>query len=485
MEAELARAGGVVACLGFAALATATPRWARLAGLAAWVLGAALLLPYLVPSGYDFLLPAAAAVGLVVAAVLGALLLRQPWLLLVAALAVAPARLPVELGDESASLLVPLYAVVAGAAAAVAWRLVRGTARPRELGPLAVPVAALLAWAGLSLLWTVDLREGVIHLAAFELPFALLALAVAGLPWDRRWLAAVHLQLVAMALIFAAVGGYQWLTREIFWNPKVEVGNAYAPFYRVNSIFWDPSIYGRFLVVAILACLVLVLARAPARLALAAAAAIALTWVGLVLSFSQSSFVALAVCVLVAAGFAWQRRVVLGLGALAAVVAAAGFAAPQVRAELRDDLDRATSGRAGLVWNGARIAAENPVSGVGLGGFVRAYADLTGLPGEQPRIAASHNTPITVAAELGLPGLVLLLWLVGAALAVTLRGAWRSFTGRASLIVGLGLLAIFVHSLFYAAFLEDPMTWGLLGLAALLAAHRGREAAERAGQQSA
>ena len=37
------------------------------------------------------------------------------------------------------------------------------------------------------------------------------------------------------------------------------VGNAYAPFYRVNSVFWDPSIYGRYLVVAILARLVLVL----------------------------------------------------------------------------------------------------------------------------------------------------------------------------------------------------------------------------------
>jgi putative inorganic carbon (hco3(-)) transporter len=485
LSAELARIGGVLACLGIATLVLARPRWARLAGFGAWAAGGVMLLPYLAPGGHEPLLPLAGAVGLAVAAGLGALLLRKPWLLVVGALALAPVRVPMELGGESANLLLPLYVLVTGAAAMVGWRLVRDVARPRELGPLAWPLALFVAWAGLSLLWTVDLRQGIVHLAAFQLPFAMLALAVASLPWSRRWLSAVLFQLLAMAVIFALVGGYQWFTREIFWNPKVEVGNAYAPFYRVNSIFWDPSIYGRFLVVAILACLVLVLARAPARLALAAAAAIALTWVGLVLSFSQSSFVALAVCVLVAAGFAWQRRVVLGLGALAAVVAAAGFAAPQVRAELRDDLDRATSGRAGLVWNGARIAAENPVSGVGLGGFVRAYADLTGLPGEQPRIAASHNTPITVAAELGLPGLVLLLWLVGAALAVTLRGAWRSFTGRASLIVGLGLLAIFVHSLFYAAFLEDPMTWGLLGLAALLAAHRGREAAERAGQQSA
>ena len=56
-----------------------------------------------------------------------------------------------------------------------------------------------------------------------------------------------------MAVVFAVVGIYQYVTRDVFWNPKVIVGNAYAPFYRVNSVFWDPSIYGRFLVVAILA----------------------------------------------------------------------------------------------------------------------------------------------------------------------------------------------------------------------------------------
>ena len=55
------------------------------------------------------------------------------------------------------------------------------------------------------------------------------------------------------------------------------VGNAYAPFYRVNSVFYDPSIYGRFLVVAILAALVVVALRRDRRrrLRLALAAIVA------------------------------------------------------------------------------------------------------------------------------------------------------------------------------------------------------------------
>ena len=40
-----------------------------------------------------------------------------------------------------------------------------------------------------------------------------------------------------MAVAFAVIGIYQYATRDVFWNPKVIVGNAYAPFYRVNSVF--------------------------------------------------------------------------------------------------------------------------------------------------------------------------------------------------------------------------------------------------------
>ena len=62
-----------------------------------------------------------------------------------------------------------------------------------------------------------------------------------------------------MGVVFAIVGFYQYETRDIFQNPKVITANAYAPFFRVNSVFWDPSIYGRFLVVAIVVALVVAL----------------------------------------------------------------------------------------------------------------------------------------------------------------------------------------------------------------------------------
>ena len=482
MDAELARAGAVVGVAGLATLYLAAPRWARLAGLALWAAGALLLLPYLAPEGRTSLLVALAAAGAAAAAGLGYLFVRWPWLAPAAALACVPVRVPVDVGDETANLLLPLYGVIAGAAVALAWTLLRGDRRAHELRRIRWPLAAFLLWTGLSVLWTEDLRDAAVSTAAFYLPFGLLTLVVARLPWSRRWLTVLAVQLAVMAVAFAAVGGYQWVTRDVFWNPKVIVGNAYAPFYRVNSVFWDPSIYGRFLVLAILACLVVVLAGAGRRPVVAAAGAIAVAWLGLVVSFSQSSFAALTVSVLVAAAFVWRRRAVVAMGLGAAVLVSAGFSAPSLRDALLEErsVDRATSGRFDLVSNGIRIAADHPVAGVGLGSFEQAYSERTGLRGEEPRRAASHNTPVTVAAENGLPGVLLLAWLLGAGLAVPFRRASRSFAGRASLIVALLVLAIAVHSMFYAAFFEDPMLWGLLGLAAVVGAWRGSDRKETA-----
>jgi hypothetical protein len=99
---------------------------------------------------------------------------------------------------------------------------------------------------------------------------------------------------------------------------------------------------------------------------------------------------------------------------------------------------------------------------VGIGGQPQASADATGR--RTPRRNASHTTPLTVLAELGVVGFGLYLWMLGAV-------AWAlALIVRVDRIFGLGLaavlLVIFVHSLLYAGFFEDPLTWGVMGLAA-------------------
>ncbi len=471
MTAELARVGGPLAAAGLALLLTATRRDLRLVGLLEWGIGCAFLAFYLAPSGHAAVYAFAALVGAVGAVAIAFVFGRWPWLIAVSALACVPARIPVHVGSTDSNLLVPLYAVIAGAAVLLAWELGRGDGRARELGPLTWPLAVLVAWTGLSLAWTNDLHEGAVSLLFFWLPFGVLALSLARLAWSRRWLTFLYAQLVLMAAAFAVIGMYQYATRDVFWNPKVIVGNAYAPFYRVNSVFYDPSVYGRFLVVAILAALVMVLYDRSRPPAYAAVGAIVVIWAGLLFSFSQSSFAALMVGTAVVAAFRWRWRAALALGLASAVIAAVALGTPHIRHSLLREsgsgLNKASSGRATLVTNGIRIALHHPVQGVGVGGFKRAYADRVGLKGREPKKAASHNTAVTVAAETGAPGLALLVWLVGAALLTTLRRATGSFKGRASLVIAAGAAAIGLHALFYNALFEDPMFWALLGLTAV------------------
>jgi O-antigen ligase len=182
--------------------------------------------------------------------------------------------------------------------------------------------------------------------------------------------------------------------------------------------------------------------------------------------------------VLVAAAFAWRRRALLLIGLAAGVFAIAVVGSPNVRHALihGGKLNRVTSGRSGLVSNGLKLAVHHPVIGVGVGGFKHAYAKQQHLRTKEPKAAASHNTPITVAAETGATGLALLVWLFVAGILVAFRRVAADLAGQAALVFGLILTAIGVHSLFYNAFFEDPMVWGALGLAVL--ASRKHESAQ-------
>jgi hypothetical protein len=360
--------------------------------------------------------------------------------------------------------------VITAATLVLAWEIWRGDKRARELGPLTWPLVAFVVWSAVSLIWSIDIRRGSTELDAALIPFTFLALALARLRWSRRLLQGLFVQFVAMAFAFAAIGVYQYATRDIFWNPKVINSNAYAPFFRVNSVFWDPSIYGRFLVLAILACVMLVVTRIGRPWLAAAICMIGALWIGLALSFSQSSFTALVVGVVAAALVTWRRHAAVPLAVVLVLIVPVVLLTPQARAKVLDgkkrDLSSITSARSTLVEKGIRIAVRHPAIGVGMGGFRRAYADLTGLSGRNLQKAASHTTLVTVAAEEGVVGFALFLWLLGASLVMTYRRAGPTFSGRTQLVCALALTAIAVHSLFYADFFEDPMTWGFLAIAA-------------------
>src|SRR5204862_238344 len=113
------------------------------------------------------------------------------------------------------------------------------------------------------------------------------------------------------------------------------------------------------------------LTRARLPFVLTAAAAIVVTWLGLLISYSQSSFAALLVVVIVVAAIAWRWRALIAVVATLAVLAGIAASEPAVRRSIQhhtsSGLNSATSGRASLVANGIRIAEAHPVVGVGVG----------------------------------------------------------------------------------------------------------------------
>jgi O-antigen ligase len=467
----LGEIAGPIACLGLAVLLVARTRRNRIAGLAYAGVGTILLVASFSPASVAELV-AAIAGAIVLAPVLAWVFRREPWLVAYGTLAFIPLRVHF----LHHQLLVPLYAVALGAGGLLLWQLVEGDERTRELGIAAWPLALYLGWIGISLEWTVDIHSAAIDLLAFYIPLTIIAVSIARLPWKQSRIRLLYAELVAMAVVFVAVGFYQYETRSIFQNAKVQIANTYGAIFRVNSVFFDPSIYGRFLVIALIPTVVLIVrGRRSERIGLAALAFAVVAWLGLLISFSQSSFAALLVAVFGAAAVVWRWRSLLALAA--ALVVLAGIAATQpslmhaLRTHTTSGLNDATHGRASLIATGIRIAKAHPAIGVGLGGFEHAYSKRTH---RTPKKSASHNTPVTVAAEQGGVGLLVFFWLVGALLVAAYRRIEHPVFGGLALSAGLGLVAIFVHSLAYNDFFEDPTTWGLIGLIALAAPRRVR-----------
>jgi len=450
---------------GVGALLVLVPprRPSLLAGFFALAVAEALLAYALVP-GDDLrrLGSPLGAVALAAGAALGALLtlafVRRPGIVPLALLVVAPFRLPLEVGDQRAFLLVPLYAVLGAGVLALTVRAVRGEPIRSLPLPLGAAAGVYVALAGASFLWTDDPRAGAISLGFFLFPFVALLAVVARSPLPRRLPRAAAAILVTLACLFAVIGLSQLWTKRLFFAEDLEVANTYTSYFRVTSLFKDPSLYGRHLVIAI-AVLLVALLLGRSRIAVVAPV-VGLLFAGLFFSYSQSSMLTLATVTLAVALVAGDRRVRLVVGSAAAVIvlAAGGVVAASVHGE---PAKRATSGRSTLATAAADVFAAHPVVGVGIGGQARASAEEV-RGGEGVRRSVSHATPLTVAAELGSIGLLAYLGFLAAAAAALIAVHKRN--PALGLGLGAAFLALVVHSLFYSGFFEDPIAWGVLGL---------------------
>jgi O-antigen ligase len=431
--------------------------------------------------------------GALTVVVLALVLRRRPEAFPLLVVTVLPFRVPIEAAGQTANLLVPLYLLIAGAALAHISRTWASQASPGATSTryLDLALGAFLVLYALQATYSKDFDTALEQAVFFLIPFALLYALLREVPWTREVVLGCVAILAVLAVVFCAIGFWEYERRELFWNPKVIAANQFESYFRVNSVFWDPNVFGRFLVLVMLAVTALMLWTARGlRVALGAAAVLAVLWAGLVLTFSQSSFAALLAGLAVLAALRWDVRRAAAAAAAALVLGAVFVVlfqdALKIDLSTSRGLNKVTSGRSDLIGGGVELFANRPLQGYGSGSFGRAYR-IERKGNQQQAVSASHTMPVTVAAEQGLIGLAAYAAVLAAALwSLFGDGAWRAARARAPpgvdgsapgggadrtarAALAAMFVALLVHTMVYAAFLEDPFTWVILAAGVTLA----------------
>jgi O-antigen ligase len=127
---------------------------------------------------------------------------------------------------------------------------------------------------------------------------------------------------------------------------------------------------------------------------------------------------------------------------------------------------------------GWEMLADRPVTGYGLGGYEAEYParrdpEEFRLSGGR-HVSFAHNLPAQVAAEAGVPGLLLLLFLLWVPLASAVRSILREPDDATALAAAAGMVAILVSAQFSAPLLHPASATLFVLLGALAVARRHR-----------
>jgi len=421
--------------------------------------------------------PALVAAGLAVACAviaLGALVFRRiPVAMPILAFVALPLRAPLNLGGETSHLLVPLYAVIAAGAVSFAYAtLVVGAADSRRAvapSPSATwtlrLLGAVLVLYALQSAYSEDVSNAIENTGFFLIPFAGLLVLLLEVRWTPRLLGWVLAATVVVELLLCAVAFWEYASRDLLLNQQLLDANQLHLYFRVNSLFFDPNVFGRYLALTLVALGAYLAWARDLVWGVIAAAVSGILLVALELTLSLTSFAALIAGLLVVTmlrwGYRWGAAALLATALVGVIfLVASGAGSSELGSAHR--VDAATSGRVDLVEGGVDLAADRPGWGWGSGSFGAAFRRHI----KEAQTTNSHSEPITVAAEQGVIGLVVYVGLLVVALVTLFAGARVSLARTA---IAACFVAMIVHSLGYAGFVIDPATWALLALGIALA----------------
>jgi hypothetical protein len=217
------------------------------------------------------LLVVAVGLGVCVCVVVLAVAFRRwPRLFVLASLLSLPVRLPLEAGGHTANLLLPLYVVIGAGALSYAYERFkkespRFAQRERRAGALEVLLVLSVALYAVQAVYSSDYGQAFDNVVFFYLPFALLLKLISEVRWSRRLVVQSLVLLASLAVLFSVVGFWEYGAHKLLLNPRLVESNQFEPYFRINSLFFDPNVYGRFLALVMLAVAPVLLWRARMR----------------------------------------------------------------------------------------------------------------------------------------------------------------------------------------------------------------------------
>jgi O-antigen ligase len=355
-----------------------------------------------------------------------------------------------------------------------------------ENSALVASMAAMLGWCFLSFAWAASPGTALGGAGRYALDMTLIPIAF-GAVRERRHVIWVLSAFVLGAVVSACYG---------FVHP---VSQTAADAGRLTGLNGDAN--GEATVLAAAIPMLVALAgvmRDSARWKLASLVGVVILFLGLVDTLSREGLLSLAAVLVVAVIFGgrWRRRavtlLVIGVTATVGYYAVLAPLAARKRVTMAD-----TSGRSSIWTIAWRVIKAHPVLGVGNDNFILVEGQYVNEPGsitganfivDTPKL--THNAYLEALADLGVPGLLTLLAVLGFGIGSAVRAAWMferlgdrdmDLLSRA---VVLGLVAVLTSDLFvsseYAKYL-----WLLLALCPVLLSLARRQANSRGSEADA
>ena len=131
--------------------------------------------------------------------------------------------------------------------------------------------------------------------------------------WTPRLLGGVLVAVAGLGLVLAGVAFWEYAARDLLLSRgKLLQSNQLHLYFRVNSVFYDPNVFGRYLALGLVALGAYLAWARGTRGPVAAAVVAGVLLAALALSYSITSFGALVAGLLVVVALRWTRA--LGAG---------------------------------------------------------------------------------------------------------------------------------------------------------------------------